>query len=111
MDFFEYMDFGETLKSSFQECLEYERGERKLRSVIRAIIPKLTTFRGNEVKEIRNSVGFTQEMFAELFGVTKTTVEYWKSGKNTPNRPSQRLLSLIKNKELEFIKYDLAKIG
>ena len=110
-DFFENMDFGETLKSSFKECLEHERGERKLRTVIRAIIPKLTAFRGHEVKEIRASIGFTQEMFAELFGVTKTTVEYWESGKNTPNGPSQRLLSLIKNKEIEFIKHDLAKIG
>jgi len=110
-EFFENMDFGETLKSSFKECLEYERGERKLRSVIRANIPKLTTFKGNDVKEIRNSIGFTQEMFAELFGVTKTTVEYWESSKNTPSGPSQRLLSLIKNKKDEFIKQDLLKIG
>ena len=49
-----------------------------------------------EVKEIRRSLGVTQEKFAQLLGTTVATVNRWENGRNTPSR-----LSIKEIKQLE----------
>lgn len=111
MNNFNKFNFSEGLKESLKEAIKHEKKELNLRTFIRANIPELTSFDGNEIKEIRKSIECTQAMFAEIFGVTKTTIEYWESGKNKPNGSAQRLLALIKKKRNKFIEEDLEYIG
>ncbi len=85
--------------------------QKRLRNLIRTNIPELPHIKGKEIKEIRESIDCSQALFAEILGVSKNTVEYWESGKNVPNGSAQRLLALIKNKKVDFIKEDLQKIG
>ncbi|HEX2947643.1 MAG TPA: helix-turn-helix domain-containing protein [Clostridia bacterium] len=108
---FDNMNFAESLKESLKEAVSHAKGEIRLRSFIRSNIPVLPNIQGDEIKKIRESLDCSQSIFAEILGVSKKTVEYWEAGKNTPNGPAQRLLALMKNKETDFVKDDLQKIG
>ena len=77
------------------EAVEYENGSKKnVRS--RCIrIPELPQYRAEMVRDIRIRCGLTQRLFAELMGVSAKTIEAWESGKNTPQGPAQRFLSIL----------------
>lgn len=47
------------------------------------------------VIEVRRSLGMTQKVFAELFGVSRRTVEAWESGKSTPIPIATELMFLF----------------
>lgn len=108
---FENLNFAESIKESLKECIDYEKGDIRLRTFIRSNIPELPHFQGKEVKEIRESIDCSQSIFADILGVSKKTVEYWEAGINIPNGTAQRFLALLKNKKTDFIKEDLQKIG
>ena len=110
-NFFDDMTFGEALETSLKQAIDHAKGKKTLRSQIRSNIPEITKFKGDEVKEIRLSINCTQEMFSKIMGVSVSTVEYWESGKNTPNGSAQRLLSLIKLKKEKFIEEDLMRLN
>jgi len=38
----------------------------------------------DEIKELRLKLGWTQQHFAEVIGVSFTTVNRWEKGKNRP---------------------------
>ena len=38
----------------------------------------------DEVKKIRRSVGMNQSEFAEIIGVSRTTISYWENGLKEP---------------------------
>ena len=42
--------------------------------------------KGNQIKELRNAMGLTQEEFAHQLGVTLCTVNRWENNKVTPSR-------------------------
>jgi putative transcriptional regulator len=108
---FKNMNFAESLKESLKEAVSHAKGEVRLRTFIRTNIPALPHIQGEEVKRIRESLDCSQAIFADILGVSKKTVEYWESGKNIPNGSAQRLLALMKNKNVDFIKDDLQKLG
>ena len=111
MDNFNKFNFSDGLKESLSEAIQHEKKELRLRTFIRANIPEVTIFSGEEIKKIRESIESTQAMFAQIFGVTQSTVEYWESGKNKPNGSALRLLALINKKKVKFIEEDLEYIG
>lgn len=55
----------------------------------------LRDYEAREIKEIRNSLGMTQTVFALFMGVSKKTVEAWESGRNMPDGPARRLLAMV----------------
>lgn len=55
----------------------------------------LRDYEACEIKEIRNSLGMTQAVFALFMGVSKKTVEAWESGRNMPDGPARRLLAMV----------------
>ena len=44
---------------------------------------------------IRMTLGLTQELFAERFGLSLATVRDWEQGRSEPDQQSQTLLKLI----------------
>ena len=48
-----------------------------------------------DIKAIRNKLGFTQAVFAAVIGVSTKTVEAWETGTNQPIGPARRMISLI----------------
>ncbi len=65
--------------SGLQEAIEFEKGERKLRTIKTALKP-MKKYRAEEVKEIRNSLDMSQALFAGVIGVSPKTVEAWEAG-------------------------------
>lgn len=56
------------------------------------------------IKQIRTNLGVTQVMFAMLLGVSNKTVEAWEAGRNIPDGPARRLLSMIEDDPEIFVK-------
>ena len=56
----------------------------------------MNNFIGDNINAIRVHYGYTQESFAELAGVSQTTVSAWECGSSTPRRSNiQRLIEAI----------------
>jgi len=84
----------ESIVRGLQEALEDAQGERVLRTHTYTILP-VRDYDATEVKEIRNSLGMSQSFFAIFMGVSKKTVEAWESGRNMPDGPARRILSMV----------------
>ena len=59
------------------------------------VFAPLKEYSACEIKAIRNSLGMTQTVFALFMGVSNKTVEAWEAGRNMPDGPARRLLSMV----------------
>ena len=84
----------ESLKLSLNEAIEHAEGKVKVRKRKVTIRP-VPVFNAYDIKNIRKNLGLTQSTFAQLFGVSKKTVEAWEAGTNLPNGSAMRLLQLF----------------
>ena len=55
------------------------------------------------IRALRTSFNWTQVEMAEQMGVTKSTVARWEQGVKKPSTPSQRLLTLLKERERDSL--------
>ena len=78
------------------EAIDYEKGKsvHGLKRTKISIAP-LPHYNSTRIKEIRNKLKLSQSTFATILGVSIKTVEAWESGRNIPQGPAQRILSLI----------------
>lgn len=51
-----------------------------------------------KIKELRTSLGLTQEQFAAKVGVTFTTVNRWENGKSKPSPLALKRISALRLK-------------
>ncbi len=56
-----------------------------------------------EIKEIRDKLGITQERFANLLGTTVVTVNRWENGQNVPSRLYIRELKELRDNHGSYI--------
>jgi putative transcriptional regulator len=103
--------FGELLITAYNEVLADVEGRKVLKGYVKKNIPKIKTFSNEEIKTLRNDINCTQEMFANILGVTKKTIEAWEHGSSKPNGSALRLLALIDKKKNDFFENDLKLIG
>ena len=47
------------------------------------------------VKAIREKIALSQSEFAELFGLSKRTLEHWEHGRRVPSGPARAFLTVI----------------
>lgn len=86
----------QSIMTGLQEALDYERGTLKQPVKTRRItIAPLPRYQGQHIKHLREKLHLTQRTFAEVFGVSKKTVEAWEAGHNIPQGPAQRILRLL----------------
>ena len=83
------------IKLGLEQAIEYEKGNIKARKTTLSIMP-LDVFTATEIKEIRNSTGLTQALFAKYMGVSIKTVEAWEAGRNHPDGAACRMLSITR---------------
>lgn len=95
------MDVFKSITAGLTEALEDSQSkEPKLKRRIISVIP-VKEYEPAEIKNIRNSTGYSQKLFADYMGVSVKTVEAWECGTNHPNGTALRLLSMMeKNKNL-----------
>lgn len=89
------MSIFDEIKTGLGQAIEYEKGNLKAKKTTLTITP-VDSFTPGEIKEIRNSTGLTQALFAKYMGVSVKTVEAWESGKNHPEGTACRLLTLTR---------------
>ncbi|MCL2370247.1 MAG: helix-turn-helix domain-containing protein [Firmicutes bacterium] len=87
-------ELGQGLIDALKEARQHAQGKIAARTT-KYNVPSVKIFEPQEVKSIRNSLGYSQTLFALILGVSPKTIEAWESGKNTPNGTSSRLLEII----------------
>lgn len=92
------------------EAVKYEKGELKNVKTDRVSIASLPRFTGKQIRLLRERQKLTQQVFANVLGVSKKTVEAWEAGKNTPNGPAQRMLYLMEKDSNLLEKYDIISL-
>ncbi|MBQ8229065.1 MAG: helix-turn-helix domain-containing protein [Clostridia bacterium] len=90
------MSVFDDIKLGLEQAIEYEKGNLKAKKTTLTILP-LETFSSQEIKEIRNSTGLTQVLFAKYMGVSVKTVEAWEAGRNHPDGAACRLLTITRH--------------
>lgn len=91
------MSIYEGIMKGLGEALEHAEGKRTLRTVrvsSKEIAP-LSAYTPETIKEIRSEQEMTQVTFAKFLGVSPKTVEAWEVGRNQPNGPACRILSML----------------
>ena len=78
-----------------EEAVAYNEGRGKARTNTISI-STVPDFEAKEIKSIRTELGMTQVLFAGLMGVSPKTVEAWEAGRNMPDGPARRILSMLK---------------
>lgn len=67
-------------------------------TIIEIDVPQFDSIVDNDfVKTLRNQLDLTQNVFSNVLGVTKKTIEKWEQGANPIKGPAARLLYLINN--------------
>ena len=83
------------IMQGLEEAIAYNKGKVKARTNTMSISP-VPDFEATEIRSIRNELGMTQVLFAGFMGVSPKTVEAWEAGRNMPNGPARRILSMLK---------------
>ncbi|MBS4164120.1 hypothetical protein PRO82_001436 [Candidatus Protochlamydia amoebophila] len=52
-------------------------------------------YSAQDVKRIRESLNYSQNLFARFLNVSIRTVEAWETGRRTPNHAALRLLEIV----------------
>lgn len=73
----------------------------------RLIIPDTSYISGEDVKELRERFGMSQNAMAEALGVSKRCIKYWESGR-TISSPAQKLIYLLT--KFPYLMSDLYRI-
>ena len=101
----------ELLLNSMSEMEEHMHGNLDLKSTIIEVleVPDMTA---SMVRELRDRLGVTQRIFAEIFGVSLRAVETWEEGKSKPNGSARRLMSLLNDEDLsKGITHKVVNVG
>jgi len=54
-------------------------------------------YSGQSIQEIRNRINVSQAVFAQLLGVSTSTIQSWEQGKREPSKMARRLIEEIQN--------------
>jgi len=92
---YENLSLYEGIKKGIDQCIEYEKGDKKQASETMVSFIPLPNYTAAEIKSIRNRAGMTQSYFARYMGISKKTVESWEGGLSNPTGPARRLLSVL----------------
>lgn len=83
------------LMESLQESQAYVKGKKTSVKVVTWEIFPVPSFEAQDIKRIREKVGLSQPLFAELLGISVKTVRSWEQGIASPSKASSRLLESL----------------
>jgi putative transcriptional regulator len=94
-------NFGDALIGALEEAVAYERGELPgTRVERRAITARNTnvlptpTYSPEQIRGIRDELGVSQQVFADLLNASASAVRAWERGARVPDGPTRRLLQI-----------------
>ena len=100
---------GKSIIKGLEEAIQDAKSEKKTLKRNTVVIEPVKEYKAQEVKRIRNNIGFSQGLFADYIGVSKKTVEAWESGTNKPSGAASRLLSMMEIDNMLIYKYPFIK--
>ena len=83
----------ENLVTGLEEAIADARSKEKTLKRNTVVILPVKNYTAAEIKNIRNRIGFSQNLFASYIGVSRKTVEAWEKGTNTPSGAASRILN------------------
>lgn len=98
----------EDLVTSLEEAIvDASAQDKKLSRRVVTVIP-VKEYKSEQIKQIRNSTGLSQKLFASYLGVSNKTVEAWERGINQPSGAASRMLHMMEmdgnlTKEFPFV--------
>ena len=76
------------LKEAMAQIASQARARRRAARTERVVDP-------NEIKQARKRLGLSQEQFADVFGVSASTLRKWEQGQYAPSGAAKELLKVI----------------
>ena len=86
----------DSITRGLNEALEHAKGNLKLKS-FKVKFEPVPNYMPEDIKRIRVNINMTQAGFAQFLGVTVKAVEAWECGRNKPNGPARRLMSVAED--------------
>jgi DNA-binding transcriptional regulator YiaG len=96
-------DIGKRLIESMADAIAFKKGElqvrvrrvsRTTRTTSDSKVDKPPRYNAERVREVRLSLGYSQELFARALNVSAATVKAWEQGNRVPDGPTLRLLEI-----------------
>ena len=100
--------FFEDLKSGLEDAIAHSKGKLDLRSECIEIPKPPMKYKPKEIKQIRETIRYSQGLFAKVLNVSIKTVQSWEVGERTPSHAALRLLEII---DLGIYPTDIYKRG
>lgn len=79
-----------------EQMLDQGKSPAEVFTVRTIEIPAPHPYRAAQIRKLRNSLGVSQTVFAQLLGVSSILVKSWERGVREPNLMARRLLDTIK---------------
>jgi putative transcriptional regulator len=109
--------FGQRLIDAANEALAYKRGELPHVRVTRAKVTARSVdvvappvYDQADIRRVRERLGVSQTVFAELIGASASTVRAWERGVREPSEMARRLIALAERDPQVFAN-DLVPVG
>lgn len=97
-------NIGQEILTGLEEIKAWQQGKKKLRTVE----VKMPT--ANDVADIRDHLGLSQQAFATFMGVSVATLRNWEQGRREPHGSAKSLLLIAKKAPEAFLKaFNLTK--
>lgn len=97
----QHSELGELIIEGLREAIAYERGEPVNVRVHRVEVTARSAhlelppyYPPHLIREIRHRLSVSQAIFAEMLGVSASSVRAWEQGKREPDGPARRLLQI-----------------
>ncbi|MCL2879796.1 MAG: helix-turn-helix domain-containing protein [Treponema sp.] len=90
------MSVYKSIMQGLTEAVAYQQGKIHPHKT-RLTIKPVGIFDNDDIKQIRQSTGLSQVMFAGSLGVSPKTIEAWENGRNKPEGASRRLLEIVRD--------------
>jgi putative transcriptional regulator len=83
------------LKEGLEDIPDHQKGIKKLRTRMIEVPEPAINYSAADVKRIRESLQYSQNVFAKFLNVSARTVESWESGRRSPSHAALRLLQIV----------------
>jgi putative transcriptional regulator len=81
-----------------EEALAHVKGKKVPGLTVKNIeVKPVKEIKPTGIKNVRKSLHMSQQIFAEVLGVSKKTIEAWEGGSRKPTGSALRLIELLKN--------------
>lgn len=109
--------FGAQLIGAAREALAYKKGRLRDAKVTHAKVTARRVdvlappeYTDRDIRRVRERLGVSQAVFAELIGASASTVRAWERGARKPSDMARRLIALAE-RDPEVFAEDLVPVG